>query len=185
MEVIVNNDPWINGSESVIEKPLWLTSEIEQALKSQNCSLDQDGMLSLWQKAKEQLAFFKEKEMDFRKICAAFLVPDKKEGTNTVELGNNYQAKVGIKYNYKLDNDNDKVWNGLDKIKELGNEGAFVADRLVSWTPNFLLTEYRQLQEDADKGSKFAQDALKIVNEFMTITEASPTLEIKEAKKKK
>ena len=123
--------------------------------------------------------------MEWRKICAAFLVPAKTEGTNTVELGNDYKAKVNYKYNYKLANDNDVVWAGLERIEKLGNEGKFVAERLVSWSPSFLLTEYRQLQEDAEKGSEFAKAALKEINSFMTVSPASPTLEIIEPKKKK
>lgn len=177
------NNPWT--TPPVETKPDWLTDHIEDILKANQLPTNQDGMLMLQQRAKQNLDYWKEKEMEYRKVCAAFLVPDKTEGTNTVDLGNGYQAKVGIKYNYKLNNDNDIVWAGLDKIKALGNEGSFIADRLVSWSPSFLLTEYRQLQEDAEKGSQFAKDALKIVNEFMTITDAAPTLDIKEPKAKK
>lgn len=166
-------------------KPSWLTDEIEAELKLRHFPVDKDGLMMLWQKHKELLAFYKDKEMELRKLVATTQVPDAKEGMNTVELGNGFELKVNKKYNYKLDSDNDKVWNGLAKIESLGNEGKFVAERLVSWTPNFLLTEYRQLQEDADKGSEFAKKALSAIAEFMTITEAAPTVDIKEPKKKK
>jgi len=63
--------------------------------------------------------------------------------------------------------------------------GPFIADRLVSWKPTFLLTEYRQLCEDEAKGDKFAKSVLNIVNEMLTITEGAPSLEIKEPKVKK
>jgi hypothetical protein len=166
-------------------RPDWLTDELVLTLVKAGFPPDQDGMLLLHKHAKEQLDYWKEKEMEYRKICANFLVPDKNEGMNNVELGNGFIAKVGIKFNYKLDNDNDVVWAGLTKIESLGNEGKFVAERLVSWTPNFLLTEYRQLQEDAEKDSPFAKDALKIINEFLVITDAAPTLAIQEPKQKK
>jgi len=171
------NSPWTYTPE-------WLTDELKTALTKSGFSLDQDGMLLLWQRSKEMLDHWKALEMEYRKVCAALLVPDKQEGMQTVELGAGYEAKVGVKYNYKLSNDNDIVWSGLDKIKALGNEGTFIADRLVSWSPNFLLTEYRQLQEDAEKGSAFAKDAIKVISEFMTVEEASPTLSIKEPKVK-
>jgi hypothetical protein len=78
------------------------------------------------------------------------------------------------------------VWAGLERIENLGNQGKFIAERLVSWHPSFLVTEYRQLQEDAEKeGSNFAKDALKIINEFLVITDAAPSLEIREPKKGK
>src|SRR6266852_2839487 len=136
-------------------KPEWLTEELEKALINGGFTLDQDGMLMLWQRSKEMLDHWKALEMEWRKICAAFLVPEpiKHEGINTVPLGAGFEAKVGIKLNYKLNPDNEVVWAGLDRVKALGNEGTFIADRLVSWSPNFLLTEYRQLQEDAEKGS--------------------------------
>jgi hypothetical protein len=176
------DNPWTN----LETRPDWMTDDIKKALEHYKFPLNKDGMLMLHQKAKSQLIFWKETEMEYRKVCVAFLVPEpqKHEGMNTVELGNGFQAKVQVKLNYNLDSDNDKVWDGLDKIKALGNQGPFIADRLVSWTPNFLLTEYRQLQEDAEKGSEFAKNALKIIESFLTITEAAPTLDIKEPKKK-
>lgn len=172
--------PWVT------DKPSWLTPEIEQALLNQNLSLDKDGMLMLWQKSKDMLTKWKELEMEWRKVCAAFLVPEKTEGTVNVELGAGYQAKVVHKYNYKLDSDNDKIWAALDKIGAIGNEGKFIAERLVSWTPNFLKTEYTTLKEEAAKGSQQAKDILTIVEkDMLTITEAAPTLDIKEPKVKK
>lgn len=174
------NTPWIT------DKPEWLTPDIEQRLLFNGYSLDKDGMLMLWQKSKADLTDVKEREMEYRKICAAFLVPEKTEGTTNVELGNGYTAKVVHKYNYKLDSDNDKIWSALDKIGNIGNEGKFIADRLVSWTPNFLKTEYTTLQEEAAKGSQDAKAILAIVDgEMLTITEAAPTLAINEPKSKK
>ena len=164
------------------DRPHWLTPEIEFELNSRHFPISNDGMLMLWNKHKEMLNHYKEKEMEYRKICAAFLVPAKTEGTTNVELGEGYQAKVVTKFNYKLP-ENDKVWLALDKISTIGNEGKFIAERLVSWTPSFLKTEYTTLQEEADKGSEQAKAILKIVNEdLITITEAAPQLEIKEPK---
>ena len=168
------------------DKPSWLTPEIEQALLNQNLSLDKDGMLMLWQNAKAMLDKYKELEMEWRKICAAFLVPEKTEGTVNVELGAGYQAKVVHKYNYKLDSDNDKIWSALDRISAIGNEGKFIAERLVSWHPTFLKTEYTTLKEEAAKGSQQAKDILAIVDgDMLTVTEAAPTVSIVEPKAKK
>ena len=167
------------------DKPQWLTPEIEFELKNRHFPINSDGMLMLWKKHKEMLDQYKTSEMEYRRICTAFLVPAKTEGTTNVELGGGYKAKVVNKHNYNLE-DNDKVWSALDKISAIGNEGKFIAERLVSWTPSFLKTEYTTLQEDADKGSPTAQQILKIVNEEMlTITEAAPQLEIKAPKEKK
>lgn len=181
-------DSWsdIVEAQQPSAKPAWLTPKIEETLKLRGFPIDKDGMLMLWNYSKAKLDEYKELEMNYRKICAAFLVPTKTEGTTNVELGNGYKAKVVNKYNYNLASDNDKIWSCLDKIGKVGNQGKFIADRLVSWTPNFLKTEYTTLQEEADKGSEDAKQILKIVNEEMlTITEAAPTLDIVEPKVKK
>lgn len=179
----MSDNPW---SPQVETKPDWLTEGVERALNLYHLPLNKDGMLMLWNKSKEQLQTIKEQEMEFRKICAAFLVPEKTEGTTNVELGNGYVAKVVTKYNYKLDSDNDKIWSCLDKIGAIGNQGKFIAERLVSWTPNFLKTEYTTLKEEAEKGSQDAKAILAIVeNDMLTISEAALTLDIVEPKVKK
>jgi hypothetical protein len=147
-------------------------------------SMNEDALLMLWSDKKAAIEKAKAEEMDLRKYIVAREFPKKQEGTNTKELGNGYQLKAGIKYNYKLA-DNDTVEGCLNTIAKLGNQGTFIAERLVSWTPNFLLTEYRQLQEEAEKGSEFAKQCLDEINKMLTITEAAPTLEIKEPKKGK
>ena len=164
---------------SEIQIPL----DIQEKLKWENLPCDRDGVLMLWQRMKERIETAKNNEMELRKFAVSLLVPEKKEGMNTVELGNGYQAKAQIKYNYVLA-DNDTVEQCLNKISKVGNKGSFIADRLVSWKPNFLLTEFRQLCDEKEKGSKEADEILNIVNEMLTITEAAPTLDIKEPKKK-
>ena len=147
-------------------------------------NMNEDQLLLLWQQKKQAIEAAKAEEMELRKYIVKREFPKPTEGTNTKELGNGYQLKAGVKYNYKLA-DNDTVEDVLNRISALGNEGSFIASRLVSWTPNFLLTEYRQLQEDAEKGSGFAKQALDEVNKMLTITEAAPSLEIREPKAKK
>lgn len=179
------NDSWSAWQQPAQEKPSWLTPEIELALIAGNYPLNQDGMLLMWKDMGEHLKRAKELEMEYRKICVGLLVPEKTEGTTNVELGGGYVAKAVTNFNYKL-KDNDAVDLALDKISKVGNQGAFIAERLVSWTPNFLKSEYSVLQEEANKGSQDAKAILEIVNsEMLTITDAAPTLEIKEPKAKK
>lgn len=147
-------------------------------------AMTEDQLLLLWADKKKAIEVAKEEEMDLRKYIVKREFPKKQEGMNVKELGNGYQLKAAIKYNYNLA-DNDKVEDCLNRIAQFGNSGSFIADRLVSWTPNFLLTEYRKLSEDKNKGDKLAADILNIVNDMLTITEAAPSLEIKEPKAKK
>ncbi len=180
------NDPWNIEAIQPSAKPEWLTEEIEAILIRSKLPLDRDGMLMLWKISKDTLDQYKDQEMEYCKICAAMLVPAKTEGTINVELGNDYKAKVVHKYNYKLAGDNDIVWAILDKISAIGNEGKFIADRLVSWHPSFLKNEYINLQEEADEGSENAKAMLKIINDqLITIEDAAPSLTIVEPKAKK
>lgn len=135
-------------------------------------------------KIKADIEALKADEMDLRKLIVRSAFPNAQEGTNNLDLGGGYTLKAVVKFNYKLP-DNDKVEAGLKRLESLGNQGPFIADRIVGWTPAFKLTEYRVLEEDAAKDDKFAIDALKIIHEFLEIDEAAPTLEVKEPKAKK
>lgn len=128
-----------------------------------------------WDRLKKLVSETKDIELEFRKYIVSRAFPQREEGTNTVELGNGYELKVQVKYNYKLDPDNAKIDAALDRMAKLGNEGSFVADRLVNWSASLSLTEYRTLEPQYKK----------IIDEVLTITEAAPTLVIKEPKAKK
>jgi hypothetical protein len=146
--------------------------------------LGQDDLLIAHQQMKLDLAIIKERELKMRTYIVGRAFPQANEGMNKLDLGNGYELKAGVKYNYSC-GDYKTTIEGLRKIAALGNEGPFIAERLVSFTPNFLLTEYRKLQDDAEKGSPFAKQVLSVIPEFLTITDATPTLEIKEPRKKK
>lgn len=143
--------------------------------------LTQDQVLFTWQQLKEQLAKAKEAELEYRKYVVKRAFPQATEGTNTVELNNGYALKAVVKHNYKLLN-NEVVENCLDRIAKIGNQGSFIADRLVSWSPSFLLTEYRALQKEDTEETK---EILKICHEMLIIDEAAPTVDIKAPKGKK
>lgn len=146
-------------------------------------NLTQDELLMRHEQLKAALTQAKEAEMELRKYIVKRAFPIPQEGTNTLELANGYQLKAGVKFNYKL-LENNVVENCLDAIAKVGNQGAFIAERLVSWTPNFLLTEFRELEKQAKEGSFEAKEILKLVNEMLIIDDAAPTLNIKAPKGK-
>jgi hypothetical protein len=147
-------------------------------------ALNEDQLLLAWDDIKKAIETAKAQEMELRKYIVSRAFPKKEEGMNTKELGNGYELKAQVKYNYNLA-DNDTVENCLAKVASLGNQGPFIADRLVSWKPSFLLTEYRQLEADKEKGDKFAIEVLQAIEPMLTITDGAPSLEIKEPKSKK
>lgn len=147
-------------------------------------SMNQDALLLEWAAKKKAIQVAQEEELDLRKYIVKREFPNPNEGMNNKDLGQGYQLKAGVKFNYNL-TDNDTVEECLNHISALGNEGPFIADRLVGWTPSFKLTEYRLLCEAKDKGDQAAIKILGIIEKMLTITEAAPTLEIKEPKAKK
>lgn len=142
-----------------------------------------DQCLQHWQTLKAALDVAKEAEMEMRKYVVSRAFPNPNEGVNKIDLGGGYELKAGVKFNYNLDSNLDNVEAALDKIAKMGNEGAFIADRLVKWEASFLLTEYRKLQAD---DATNIQKAIKLeIDKVLTITDAALTLEIKEPKKAK
>ena len=173
----------VQNRNGYVVKPYGVVTEQPKSLNPLD-AMSEDDLLMLWQKRKDAIEFAKAEEMELRKYIVSRAFPAKQEGMNNKDLGNGYTLKAGVKYNYNLA-DNDTVEKCLNHIEALGNEGPFIADRLVGWTPSFKLTEYRKLCEDKDKGDAQAIKILKIIEPMLTITEAAPTLEIKEPKKGK
>lgn len=146
--------------------------------------LTQDQVLFTWQQLKDALTTAKEAEMEYRKYVVKRAFPNATEGTNVIELNAGYILKAVVKYNYKL-LDNKIVEKTLDDIAKIGNEGAFVADRLVNWHPTFSVGEYRELENNAKDGNETAQAILAKCGEMLIVDEGAPTLTITAPKGKK
>lgn len=142
----------------------------------------QVALIREWLAAKTAAASAKELEMDKRKaVVAAFFPEGADEGTNNIDIGGGYGLKYVRKYNYKLGPTVDEVDDLLDSIRALGNEGTFIADRLVKWTPEMSLSEYRALSA-AETSSDLTKKIKGLVDKALTITDASPELETIEPK---
>jgi len=140
-----------------------------------------DQLLISWQEAKEVLEKAKEAEMFLRKRVVDFAFdPNKQSGTENVELGNGYKLKAvkTLRYGFikNAENKLDKaaIDKALAKIEKDGAVGELIAERLVKWTPDLSLSEYKLL---SDKHKA-------IIDSVIVTTEGSPTLEIVEPKNK-
>lgn len=148
-------------------------------------ALSQDEVLALWEGLKTQLSEVKTKEMELRKYVVKRAFPAPTEGTNKVKLGGGYELKAGIKFDYKLIGTNEQIEECLDRIALIGNEGAFIGSRLVTWSADFHKTEYTSLLEASKAGSKFATEIVTEINKVLQIDDAAPTLAIVEPRKGK
>lgn len=150
---------------------------------------ERDKRLLAWKAAQDQLAAAKELEMSLREGVGEFVFPTdkRKSGVNNHDLGNGYTLKLGHKLNYNLvgkpetSDRNADVEAAMDRIEALGNEGAFLADRLIKWKPELSVSEYKEL--DADNPTHKAIKA--IIDEILEIKPGAPSLEIREPKAKK
>lgn len=133
-----------------------------------------DFLLEKWETSKTEMAAAQATEMDLRKQFVKFAFdPEKKSGTERIELANGYEAKAVKKVNYSVNQET--VNSALDKIEALGPEGKFIAERLIKWKADLSLTEYKGL----------APQYKVLIDEAVTTTDGAPTLEIIEPKSKK
>lgn len=129
-------------------------------------------LITSWENAKAASANAVELERNLRSQVMAICFPNAKVGTNNLELGRGYTLKAVKKLNYKLDNDT--VDAAIEKVEALGNEGAFLAERLVKFKPELSVSEYNKL--DAANPTHVKIKAL--IDDVLTISDGSPTMEV-------
>ena len=141
-----------------------------------------DKTLLKWEQAKAALDAAKEDEMSLRKLYVAIASDaTKQKGTENIALGNGYKAKVVKKVNYgfikNADNkvDVDAIHDAQDEIEKLGNEGAFLAERLIKWSAELSVSEYNKLEPESNATHKAVKAAL---DKVIVTSEGAPTLEI-------
>lgn len=146
-----------------------------------------DETLMKWEQAKATLDAAKEAEMSLRKLYVAIASnPDQKKGTENIAIGNGYKAKVVKKINYGWAKGPDEkvdynaVYDAQDAIEKLGNEGAFLADRLFKWSCELAVSEYNKLDAANPTHAKIKAELDKVI----VTTEGAPTLDIVAPKSK-
>ncbi len=132
--------------------------------------------------AKDVLARAKNSEMEARLMVANYAFPtgDRKEGVNNLELSDGRVAKLGHKVNYKLVGDNEAIEKAEDACEEIGNEGSFLVERIITWEAKFSKSEYNKLDTSNPTHAKVKQE----IDKVLEVTAGTPSLEIKEPKAK-
>jgi hypothetical protein len=132
--------------------------------------MNKDELLVAWDKSKQQLETAKAEEKKLRdQVVEAFFGKVLlREGTENVDLGNDYKLKAVFKLNRNFVGGEEAVEKALQKIEKAGSEGQFIATRLVKWKPELSISEYRKLPD------KFT----KIIDEIITTSESTTSIEI-------
>jgi len=129
-----------------------------------------DEMLLEQQNAAKQAKFFTERDKELRTMIYSLAFDGLDDGSqHSTPLGNGYILKGKRPVAYKLSGDVD---GALEKIAAIGNEGSFIADRLVKWKPELSLTEYKALTDEQRK----------MIDPCVTTTPGLPTIEVVEPK---
>lgn len=141
-----------------------------------------------WKNAKEVLEAAKAKEMELRKHIVSdfgFFNDEKKKGTENYDLGNGYSLKCVKKENYKIENKKGEAFRVLHSIgliaegmltssyseeKAMGEQLQEIAKELFSFDANLKLTQFEKLPKESV--------ARKMIENILTITDGSPTLEL-------
>lgn len=134
--------------------------------------MGRDEILMTWQNVKSILDAAKTREAELRAAIVDREFASLTDGTQNVELGKGYILKAVGKLNYNLDSD--KTNEALDELIASGNDGPFVAERLVKFKPSLSVSEYKKLTPERQR----------FFDEALTITQGAPTLTIVEPKVK-
>lgn len=138
--------------------------------------MNNDKLLA-WDHAKKALDAAKSAEASLRKeVLKDFYdfggESDLREGTENLELGNGYRLKATFKLSRKLENKNHETEEALAQIATFEN-GILYAERLVKWSPELSVSEYKKLPENVRA----------VIDACVTSKAATPSLEIVEPKK--
>lgn len=163
---------WGNGNAAIAEpsQPSSAPFSVEE----------RDRRLAVWDEAKKVLEAAKTSEMEARKAVADYCFPNPKEGTNRIELNNGYALKCVAKLNYKIAAPNDRIDAIEDEAGKLGNEGTFLIERVITWTPAFSKSEYNKLDTNLPVHAKIKA----LVDSVLEITPGAPALTLEEPKAK-
>jgi len=142
-----------------------------------------DRILLQWQATQAALTAAKDAEMELRKVATAINFPAPKEGTQRVELGKGYALKYvnDVTYSFTAGLTRDQIGQVEDACAKLGNEGAFLADRLFVWKCEPSKSEYKKL--DANNPTHAA--VKKLFDTILVTKSGAPKLEIEEPKVKR
>lgn len=135
---------------------------------------DRNAAINDWLETKAEFTRLQALERAKRAVLYQTLAPGNVDTTETVDLGGDYKLKLTGSLNYKLqysqkENGDAALNAAIDAIEKAGNEGPFIADRLIKWTPELAVGEYKKL----DPNGKIKP----LIDAVLTITPGSPTLE--------
>lgn len=139
---------------------------------NENPNAQRDALIVDWQRLKQQKEALEEQELIARNKVIAFFHEDvtDKAGTENVDLGGGYKLKMVFAQRHSVPSAENgaAVRAVMEQLKGMGEDGAFIAERLFRWKPELSKSEYDRLSPSVKR----------VVNKVVTTKPAQPTLEI-------
>lgn len=137
-----------------------------------------DQLVMQWEQAKKASdnAIALERTLRTQVVDLCFPADTRKVGTNNLDLGRGVKLKAVTGLRYTLDKADDAARTNaaVDAIEQTGNEGEFIAERLVKWKPELSVSEYKKL----DMTNPTHKRIKDIIDGVLTITPESAQVEI-------
>lgn len=106
-----------------------------------------DRLLGEWQQQKQALEAAKARELVLRnELISLAFNPDKQEGTERIPLNNGWQLAATKELNYSFTSDKELA-EALLMLADVGEEGKFIAPRLVKFDARLVVGEYKKLDK--------------------------------------
>lgn len=156
------------------ETPQAAAAWTQPAQAPQSPTLSRDELILVWKEKQATLVKAQLEEISMRNQLLGLCFPGAKEGTENLDLGKGWILKGVFKQNYSLDKDDEKVDKALNRLEKCGDNGKFVAERVVKWKPELSVSEWRKLSPE--------QQAC--IEEVITIKPGQPSLELVAPKEK-
>lgn len=122
-----------------------------------------DALILNWREASSKLAALKKTELELRKaIVEKIFDPEQNEGTERIDLGQDWTLKVVKKLSYRVTGKPEQV------VAAMSTFSSELQKRLVAWKPSLSTREYKLLDTEQ----------LKAFNEVVLIKPGTPSLEL-------
>lgn len=167
------------------------TAEAAPAETPEEFAARRDNAILTWRNNRQQLDFWKTEEANIRADVTAICFPNARKGTQRYDLGAGYKLKLVYGFNYTLGNKemvdpstnelipvNKQVEDLEEAISQLGNEGPFLAERLIRWKPELVEKEYLALDPEIPAHA----EAKALIDAILIVKPASPQLTLEEPK---
>lgn len=107
---------------------------------------DKAELLDKWKTARSNLAQWAVYEAELRTLIVFEAGFPAEDGTHYFELAEGFRLQCVRRTNYTISKEKGALEGALLNITNMGEEGKFIAQRVIKYTPELVMKEYKDLQ---------------------------------------